>query len=186
MTETCAPGLGLALTATYLSRPSSTVIATVRDPTHSTSKSLAHLPRGSGSTLIVLEYDAKSEHDAEKLVKVLGHQYHIASLDVVIANAGIATIYSPVAKLPIATLKEHVEVNTYGPLLLFQAVLPLLQAAKEPKFVVMGSVLGSVGGMEQHPFPMAGYGASKAMLHYLVRKIHFENEGLIAFPIDPG
>lgn len=40
--------------------------------------------------------------------------------------------------------------------------------------------------MEKRPVPMSAYGVSKAAAHYLVRKIHFENEGLIAFALDPG
>ena len=83
-------------------------------------------------------------------------------------------------------VRAHVETNAYGPLLLFQAVQPLLEKAKQPKFVALGSPIGSVGGMEMRPFPMTAYGVSKAMLHYIMRKIHFENEGLISFPVDPG
>lgn len=110
----------------------------------------------------------------------------MSQLDVVIANAGIAYDLNPLAAVPMKAFKDHVETNAYGPLLLFQAVKPLLEKAKQPKFVVLGSPLGSIGGMEQRPFPMGAYGASKAMLHYLMRKIHFENENLISFPVDPG
>ena len=46
--------------------------------------------------------------------------------------------------------------------------------------------MGSIGGMEKRPVPMNAYGASKAAAYYLVRKMYFENEGLIAFAIDPG
>ena len=73
-----------------------------------------------------------------------------------------------------------------GPFVLFQATLPLLRASSSPKFVLLGSPVGSIAGMEQRPVPMGGYGASKAMAHYLVRKIHFENPDLIAFAVDPG
>lgn len=50
----------------------------------------------------------------------------------------------------------------------------------------MGSAIGSIGAMEKRPAPMFAYGASKAMVHYLVRKVHFENERITAFAIDPG
>ena len=36
------------------------------------------------------------------------------------------------------------------------------------------------------PFPNASYGVSKVALNFVVRKIHFEHEGLVAFPMDPG
>ena len=105
-----------------------------------------------------------------------------------IANAGISEIpsYVPAAEVKIADMQKHVAVNAMGPLVLFQAVYPLMKKAKQPKFVVVGSPMGSIGGMELRPFPCAAYGGSKAMVHYLVRKIHFENQGMVAFTIDPG
>lgn len=88
-------------------------------------------------------------------------------------------------------MKAHFAVNTVGPVVLFQAVLPLLlkKAAADvaaPKFVTVGSSAGSIGGMEQRPFPNAAYAPSKAAVHYLTKKIHVEHPELIALPVDPG
>lgn len=86
-------------------------------------------------------------------------------------------------------MKAHFAVNTVGPVVLFQAVLPLLKAAvgpQAPKFVTVGSSAGSIGGMEQRPFPNAAYAPSKAAVHYLTKKIHVEHPELIALPVDPG
>ncbi|KAB8067631.1 hypothetical protein BDV29DRAFT_163165 [Aspergillus leporis] len=83
-------------------------------------------------------------------------------------------------------VREHVDVNFYGPLHLFQAAYPSLKKSSKPIFVDVGSAMGTIGGMEQRPFPKAAYGPSKAMLHWMVRKIHFENEGFISFISDPG
>lgn len=83
-------------------------------------------------------------------------------------------------------MKAHFAVNTVGPVVLFQAVLPLLKAAMAPKFVTVGSSAGSIGGMEQRPFPNAAYAPSKAAVHYLTKKIHVEHPELIALPVDPG
>jgi norsolorinic acid ketoreductase len=105
---------------------------------------------------------------------------------VVIANAGISKDYDSVATVSLEAVKEHVEVNEYGPLLLFQAVLPLLNASPYPKFVALGTPISSISGMESRPFPMAAYGMSKVMLHWLVRKMHFEHPNLTAFVLDPG
>ena len=93
------------------------------------------------------------------------------------------------ATVPLEAYKQHIAVNATGPLLLFQACLPLLQRSKQQqggKFVTVGSPLGSLNGMEQRPYPSAAYGPSKAVLHWLTRKIHFENGGLVAFVVDPG
>ena len=89
-------------------------------------------------------------------------------------------------------MKEHIEVNALGALALFQATLPLLQNTRTArgsgmaKFVTVSSPIGSIGGMEQRPFPMSAYGASKAALNWMTRKMHFEHEGLIVFALDPG
>ena len=81
---------------------------------------------------------------------------------------------------------EMPESNAIGPFRLFQAVAPLLQKSAQPKFVLLGTPVGSIGEMEKHGMPMFAYGASKAMAHYMVRKIHFEHQDVIAFAVDPG
>ena len=104
-----------------------------------------------------------------------------------IANAAVQNqIFTPLAHVDPLQVQEHLSVNAVGALVLFQAVLPLLHKAPQPKFVMLGSPMGSIGGMEKRPVPMGAYGVSKAAAHYLVRKIHFENDRLIAFAIDPG
>ncbi|MCJ1367578.1 hypothetical protein MMC16_006712 [Acarospora aff. strigata] len=179
-------GIGKGLVSTYLGRPNSIVVAGVRDPSSSAAKELSSLPAGHGSSVIVVKIDSGSESDAAAAVQELKSTHHITKLDTVIANAGISTSYAPIADVPPAVLQEHVTVNAVGPLVLFQAVLPLLQASSQPKFVLVGSPLGSIAGMEQAPAPMTAYGASKAMAHYLVRKMHNEHPNLIAFVLDPG
>lgn len=66
-------------------------------------------------------------------------------------------------------------------------MLPLLKKATQPKFVIIGSSLGCTGSMEASAaYPFFAYGASKAVAHYMARKIYFENEGLVAFAVSPG
>lgn len=156
----------------------------MRDIKHSTSISLQDLPKGFNSTLILLKLDSASETDAAEAIRAL-YNKNIDSLDVVIASAGIARL-APVADLPISEVLEHVQVNVLGPLRLFQATLPLLQKAETPKFVVMGSDTGSVATVDKFPYPNAAYGASKAMLNSLVRKIGLENDWLLSLTVHPG
>ena len=133
----------------------------------------------------MVKLDSKSETDAADAVKTI-HAQGIDHLDVVVANAGISTDYSTVSQVPLEAVKEHVAVNVYALVLLFQATLPLLEKSKKPIFTAIGSALGTITGMEQRPFSTAAYSMSKAMLHWFVRKSHFENESLIAFVCDPG
>ncbi|KAL1627152.1 hypothetical protein SLS56_006575 [Neofusicoccum ribis] len=181
-------GIGRALFETYLSRPSHIVIGAVRDPASPISQSLHALPTGPNSKAIIIKIDSASETDARDAVQSLQADHSITAFHLVIANAGILTAGFPLVKdVRPADMKTHFDVNTVGPITLFQAVLPLLRAAVgPPKFVTIGSSAGSIGGMELCPFPNAAYGPSKAALHYLTKKIHVEHPELIALPIDPG
>ncbi|KAI4212405.1 MAG: hypothetical protein LQ351_004837 [Letrouitia transgressa] len=179
-------GIGAGLVGIYLSRPSTTVVAAVRDPEHPTSQTLASFPKDMSSKLIVVKLDSKSETDPANAVTYIRSQ-GVTSLDLVIANAGICKEYSPVATVNTAAFKEHVVVNGFDPLFLFQAVLPLLQKSGHgAKFVGIGSPLGSIGGMEMRPFPTSAYGASKFIFHWMVRKVHFEHPDIVSLIVDPG
>ena len=171
---------------TYISRPNSIVIACVRDTNKASSKALSDLPRGHSSTLIVVKIDSSSILDASAAIKLVKSEHSITCIDVVVANAGITDTYQPPATISIEEMKTLLNVNTIGPLVLFQAVLPLLQKSKNPRFVTISSPLGSVGDMESRPNPMGGYGTSKAALNYITRKIHFTHDNLISFAADPG
>ena len=94
--------------------------------------------------------------------------HNITKLDVVISSAGIVKL-SPLHTVPIAEFKEHLEVNATAVLTLFQAAYPLLRKASMPKFVAIGASAGSMGMIEQFPYPSGS-----------------ENDWLIAFPIHPG
>ncbi|KAL2824208.1 NAD(P)-binding protein [Aspergillus cavernicola] len=179
-------GIGRGLTEVLLARPNTTVIAAVRSPASRHSQSVQILSKGSGSHLILVKIESKTPIDPEIMVQTLQDKHQIDYLDVVIANAGISEDFSPVHSISIDTVREHIEVNSLGPLYLYQAVYPLLKKSKKPIFVGVGSPLGSIGGMERTPYPSGAYGPSKAMLHWMVRKIHFENEYLISFVVDPG
>jgi norsolorinic acid ketoreductase len=109
------------------------------------------VPRGESSNLIVVKVDSKSPTDPAAAVEILQTEHGINHLDVVIANAGISDDFSTVHEVPIPVIREHVEVNGYGPIYLYQSVYPLLKKSTKPTFVGVGSPLGSIGGMEQRP-----------------------------------
>jgi norsolorinic acid ketoreductase len=165
------------------------VIAAVRDPSNSTSKSLSSLPVGKGSALITIPLDASSETSITNAIHTLTTQYSITSLSVVIANAGMVEFYGTVLQTPVQGARDHYNTNVIGALALFQEVYPLLQSSPEgvlPKFVTVTSTVGSIGAMEDWPMKATAYGSSKASLNWLTKNIHIENPGLIAFPIHPG
>ncbi|EOD45420.1 putative aflatoxin biosynthesis ketoreductase nor-1 protein [Neofusicoccum parvum UCRNP2] len=82
-------GLGRGLTAHYLARPSTTVIACIRAPTSPAALSLHTLPTGPSSRLLLLPMDAASEPSVTAALATLP-THGIDTLTLVIANAAAA------------------------------------------------------------------------------------------------
>ncbi|KAG4434720.1 hypothetical protein IFR05_009797 [Cadophora sp. M221] len=178
-------GIGNGLLTAYLSRPNHTIIAGVRNP--SASEHLKAIPKAANTTLIIVKIDNEDDSTAAAAVSELKTTHNITSIDLVIANAGILDYFGRVAGTPPVQMTRHFQVNTISSLVLFEAVFPLLEAATAPaKFVQISSAVGSMTIMPFITFDCTPYGASKAASTYVVRKIHFENPGLIAFPVHPG
>jgi len=175
--------------AEFLLRPGSTVVACVRDPDNTTSSSLSKLPRADASSLVVLKLDCSSAVDASAAIKELQDTHHISHLDVVVANAAIAANFGPTSTLTTAALAEHMQVNCYSVLQLFQATQPQLQRSTtgRARFVFIGAPISTITEMEGCArAPLGAYGMSKLAANYIVRRLHFENKWLIAFIVDPG
>ncbi|KAK4495494.1 hypothetical protein PRZ48_013826 [Zasmidium cellare] len=151
-------GIGRGLVASLLQREGSVVIAGVRDPEAETARSLEGLTRGKGARLIVGYI--RLQH--------LQSTHNITHLDVVIANAGKSQDFTPIHKLDLTATRSLFEVNTLGPLRLFQAVYPLLKPGA--RFLVMSSMGGSIHVALTFPFSVAAYGISKAAVNFLVAK----------------
>lgn len=183
-------GIGRGFVQQILHRPSTTIIAAVRDPSHSTSKTLADLPKGTDSQLIVVKLDSTVETDAADAVAEL-RQRGFTSLDVVIANAGISQGGTSLRNTSVANSQKHFNVNAIGPLALFQATADLLQASKtgSPRFVAVSTIIGSIGSQEilaNFPKVASPYGASKAALNWFIRLLSFEEPWLTSWVFHPG
>lgn len=181
-------GIGRALFETFASRPNHTVIAAIRDQTDSKpARELSSVSVGSGSKVIVAQYDAGSDSAAEDLVSYLQSNNGIQHLDVVIANAGILKNPNLVKYSKGDDFVEHFRINTLGPILLYKATAGLLNASKQtPKFFIISSVIGSNTQMDSFPLPSSAYGVSKAAVNWVAGKIHREEERLVVIPIQPG
>jgi norsolorinic acid ketoreductase len=185
---TISSGIGKGLVATYLAVPNTTVVATVRDPSHPTAQSLCSLPKASGSSLIVITLDVSSTKSIESGIKSLISAHNIDVLDVVIANAGLAEMSSPLTTSPVSELQKFVDTNAFGQFELFKAVAPLLRASKaesKGKFVLISSAGGSLTTMNVI-LPLAAYGASKALANFLIKWLALENEDLVIWAQHPG
>ncbi|KAF2229356.1 aflatoxin biosynthesis ketoreductase nor-1 [Viridothelium virens] len=187
-------GLGRGLVAHYLLQPSTLVVAGVRDPSNPTSKSLSSLPTASGSKLVIVSIgDTSKAEGIQHAISELRTQHSIDHIDIVIANAGMSNFDTcgPLHSLPISDLEAHIQTNTFGSVRLYQAAYPLLRATHEqygrqPKFVAISALLGSLTYMDEFAFPQLSYCVSKTALNWLVRQMERETEWLCAYPLHPG
>ncbi|KAK0635460.1 hypothetical protein B0T17DRAFT_502991 [Bombardia bombarda] len=177
-------GIGKGLLALYLAKPNHVVIAANRDPSHASSKALSDLPKGEGSSLIVVKVDATSPTDALEAVKSLEKDHEVDHLDIVIANAGVCYTWPKVSEVTIEDLQGHFVPNVHGLLFLYQATLPLLRKSSNGKWITIGSC--SAWLTNQLDMANAAYAPSKVVAHWLTKAIHREEPTLVAFPIDPG
>ncbi len=85
------------------------------------------------------------------------------------------------ATYPPNGLRETVETNLIGPLLLIQAATPVLRRARRPRIVN----ITSDASVEGYP-GWGGYGASKAALDQLSAVLAAEEPGWSVWAVDPG
>ena len=180
-------GIGKGLLSTYAARPNTIAIAAIRDgPATKAAAGLESLPVGKGSKIIVAKYDAASRTSAADLVSTLKSTHNITHLDVVVANAGILNEVAKAKDASYDQLSAHINVNTFGPIVLYQATYDLLRAAQSPKFFIISSSLGSVGFMENMPLPVLSYGMSKSAVNYFAKKANMEDDKVTVAVFQPG
>jgi NAD(P)-dependent dehydrogenase (short-subunit alcohol dehydrogenase family) len=93
----------------------------------------------------------------------------IKALNVLINNAAILdTWQGTILDAKASDLRDTFVTNALGPVLLTQALLPLLEAGKPARVINVSSQLGSIENMTDG---WAGYGISKAALNAATRKL---------------
>jgi NAD(P)-dependent dehydrogenase (short-subunit alcohol dehydrogenase family) len=93
---------------------------------------------GEGLSALILDVtDGQSIHSAAQTVAI---ECGAAGLHGLVNNAGIS-VAGPLELLPIAALRNQLEVNVLGQVAVTQAFLPLLRAARG-RIILMGSILG--------------------------------------------
>ena len=115
-------------------------------------------------------------------------EHNVDSLDVVIANAGIADMNLKLVETEISDIQKYIDINAYGQFELFKAVAPLLRKSKNDvkgKFMYMSSNLGSLTAMSNF-VPMSSYGASKALGNFLFKWLSVEQQDIIIWAQHPG
>lgn len=152
---------------TYLSRANYTVIGSVRDASSDKYNELRDLKAGPGSRLVLVSLEGTSRTDPKRAVETIS-KAGIEHIDIVIANAGVCPTPADPASVPAQDLVDAFEINALAPLLLYQAVQPLLEKSAKPIYVVVSTVAGSISLVESEGLAAAvAYGASKAATNFI-------------------
>ncbi len=180
-------GLGLELTRQYLERGDQ-VFAACRQPAAATE--LQPLKQQYADRLVLLTLDLTD--DASIAAAVATVRETTEALDVLINNAGVyphagsGDDHQRLGQLTHADAIETMQVNAIGPLLMSQALLPLLRSGHKGRILSISSGQGSLTwkatGDPYH------YSASKAALNMYMRSLAAEigHLGLISVLVDPG
>jgi len=157
-------GLGLEFTRQLLAR-GDRVIATCRHP--GKALALTELAAAHPGHLHVLPLDL----DKERSITGLAHEAAVVgdALDVLINNAGVLVSGERFGELTAKAFNETFASNVSGPLLLTQALSPLLQKGKNAKVMNISSRLGSTGSSAGFGTP--SYAVSKAALNMATRQL---------------
>jgi len=137
-----------------------------------------------GLTVEFLEMDVADDKSIVRAGKELGGK--IKALNVLINNAAILqTWMGTILDVTADELRDTFNTNVVGPVLLTQALLPLLEAGKPARVINVSSQLGSVENMSDG---WPGYGISKAALNAATRKFAaaLESRGISVNAASPG
>ncbi|CAA7260848.1 unnamed protein product [Cyclocybe aegerita] len=146
---------------------------------------------GKVEILRLVSADVQRHKDVANLIQDK-HGY----VDVVIANTvGLYDQLSTIIAVPSArfqstysadTLKSTPQGSSFSSK---PSSLSSKRASRRPSLFPSRSITSGGGSLTAYidqSYEIVAYGASKATLNYITRRIHFENEWLVAFPLSPG
>jgi short-subunit dehydrogenase len=137
-------GIGKAI-AELLVREGWEVTGTCRSP-----RRLAAKDRIPGVRYLAL--DLAKERDVRALVRAVG------DVDLLVNNAGESPI-GPAEEIPVRKMREHFDINFFGPVTIMQGLLPAMRRKRRGMVVFIGSIRGEA------PSPFSSiYSASKAAI----------------------
>ncbi len=173
-------GLGLGFVRHYL-QLGHRVIATATDPEKAVE--LRSLQQQHAEKLLILALDVSSESSITAFVNILSEKQ--IRLLVAINNAGICKA-EEFGQWTVSAFELHFQVNTIGPMLLSQAIEPLLFPGS--KVVQMSSGMGSAALNIDPQGALDAYAASKSALNILTARLaeKYRPLGIISFALNPG
>jgi len=174
-------GIGLEFVRQLLNR-GARVIAACREP--GKALKLTGLAAAHPGHLAIVPLELTQERSIAELARQAAELTD--ALDLLINNAGVLVAGERYGELVAKTLNETFHVNAVGPLLLSQALTPLLTRGASAKIVNLSSDLGSLG--KTTSFYTPSYAISKAGLNMATRLLAAElaPAGISVISVNPG
>jgi NAD(P)-dependent dehydrogenase (short-subunit alcohol dehydrogenase family) len=174
-------GIGLEFTRQLLARGAQ-VFAACRQP--GKALKLTELAAAHPGRLHVLPLDLAKERSIAELARETAALTD--ALDLLINNAGMLVSGERFGELVAKSLVDTFTTNAVGPLLLTQALAPLLIRGSTPKIVNLTSELGSLSATDAFYTP--SYAISKAALNMVTRLLaaQLEPSAVTVISLNPG
>ncbi len=174
-------GLGLEFVRQLLARGDH-VFAACRKPDEA--QALSELRQSHPDRMHVLALDLSDEASITTLPDKLGEL--TGALDVLINNAGVLPSGERFGTLKASTLADTFRSNVIGPMLLAQALTPLLEKGRDAKVMNLSSRVGSIDDCGSFSTP--SYRISKTALNMATCQLAFAMSplGVTAFCVHPG
>ncbi len=174
-------GLGLAFVTQLLER-GARVLACCREP--GKAKVLDALAAANGDRLAVHALDVTDPQAIDRLPQAVAK--HLQRIDLLINNAGVLVSGGRFGNVKAESLAESFAVNASAPLLITQALAPLLALGNKPRVLCVTSQIGSIA--QSASFRTVSYAMSKAALNMAVKRLATElaPRGILVLSAHPG
>ncbi len=174
-------GLGLAFVGQLLER-GARVLACCRDPARA--NVLGALAAAHGDRLAIHGLDVADPDAIAALPNAAAR--HLQRIDLLVNNAGVLVSGERFGNVKAEALAESFAVNASAPLLITQALAPLLALGNKPRVLCVTSQLGSIA--QASSFRTISYAMSKAALNMAVKRLAAElaPRGIVVLTVHPG
>ena|ERR1700730_11810332 len=173
-------GIGLEIVR-QLAKKGHQVILTARDQTKG--NAAIEKLKAEGLKVHFIPLDVTNEGDIKNIKKEIHEKF--GRLDVLINNAGILIGNQDSLNVSKGSVQEHLETNFYGPLLLSQQLLPLLQKSEEGRIINFST---SMARLSAPGSGTAAYRFSKVAVNGLTAMLSADLAGtnIKVNSLDPG
>jgi NAD(P)-dependent dehydrogenase (short-subunit alcohol dehydrogenase family) len=174
-------GLGLAFVSELLDR-GARVLACCRDPAGASV--LDALRAAHGERLAIHRLDVADPDAIAALPQVAAK--HLQRVDLLVNNAGVLVSGERFGNVKAEALAESFAVNASAPLLITQALAPLLALGNKPRVLCISSQIASIA--QSARFRTMSYAMSKAALNMAAKRLAAElgPRGIVVLAVHPG